>query len=268
MVTDNFSWGGTIDQFPSSLWDDFDGTIEDIIYETGEFNTQIHVVIRPAEYEYEARELNYDPNQEEGLPQGWYSMGQAQPILSDDGYDIEGFEGGKKPGQGCRAVKLMMGTKPGTGLRDFARKDGKSLELSSLDLRPFIGSTVHWKVVNETTRNPQTQEEKTRGILYPSGVPTGVASGGTQESTRVANVSEVSNVEITDETLAEAAELLNSMLESRDSQSIKRTMLKVLSKNNKFKDNPAMPMLLNNDVIDRLIADGFVDGDKAEVRMV
>ena len=103
----SWSWGDDEDSFPVALWDEFDGKIENIEYEDGTYGAQIHLIIRPAEYEFDPRGLEYDGESDEGLPQGWYSMGGKVDTydVSDDAMDIVG----PKPQKNCNAVKLQMG---------------------------------------------------------------------------------------------------------------------------------------------------------------
>lgn len=151
------NWGAPEYDFPTGVWDDFDGEIVLCEYEQGRFNTQIHVVIRPEEHEYAARGLSMpegwdDPNA--GLPHQWYSLGNQEYTISDDGMDIQG----PQPQKNTRAVKFILA----------AREHGK-LRLSGGNLRPLKGMKAHWKVVEETNRNPETGKAVTKGILYPVG---------------------------------------------------------------------------------------------------
>ena len=165
LAKDSFNWGAPVEEFPSGLWDDFDGKIELIEYEAGEFNTQIHAAIRPAEYEYEARDRDYDPDSDEGLPQQWWSMGGSGETyeVSEDGLSVEG----PAPTKQTRAFKFMMS----------AREYGK-VKLKGTSLEAMSGESFHFKSKDESSTNPQTKERVTRAVLYIAGPAVGKAIAG------------------------------------------------------------------------------------------
>ena len=194
MATQQLNWGDPIEEFPSGEFfeGDFDGTITSIIYETNYSRFQITVSINPAEYEYEARGMVYDPDTPVEI-RGYYSMGgtydeddptQSTWQISNDGKSVTG---GGLPRRNTRAVKLIM------ALREHS---GVSMEGS--DLGSLEGATVHWKEIKETVFNPTTQENTDRFIRYP----VSPALGASGDSSAISN----------QEDLDEAYALIQSIL--------------------------------------------------------
>ena len=160
-----FNWGGDIDDFPSGMFDDFDGKIELIEYEAGEYNTQIHYIVRPKKYEYDARGLDYDEDEDEGRPQQWLSMGGDGNTfeVSDDGMEIESGT----PQRNTGAVRWIMKAREALG---------KSLKLKGSSLEPFDGLEAHFKVEVEKRTNPETKEKIEKPVLYIVGEEIGKAA--------------------------------------------------------------------------------------------
>jgi hypothetical protein len=190
MVTE-INWGEPIENFPTGGWDNFDGTIELIEYETGTFNTQIHIVLSPESYEYEKRGMSYDPDTPATL-NAWYSMGG-----NTESYDVslDGLTAvGPQPNRNTRAVKLMLGVREHTG---------KSTNGS--DLSPLKGVMCHWKGLIEKNRNPTNNQQVERTTLYPVSPPLG-ASGGSV---------------VSDSDMQEAYDLIKSILTLKDDTKIR-----------------------------------------------
>lgn len=165
-----FSWGDPAEDFPTGLFDDFDGVLETVEYEEGDFGIQVHIVIRPEEYEYDARGQDYDPDSDDGLPQQWYGMGQVEGEIDEDGL---GGDFNSAPQKQTRAVKFILA----------AREKGK-VKMRDTSLKPLQGAKLHWKSKAEGWTNPDTKEKGSSDVLYPVGKYVGSAVFGQSESTR------------------------------------------------------------------------------------
>ena len=148
------------EDFPLGTWDDFDGTIINIEFQQSTFkdsktgadrnSTQVHVFIKPAEYEYAAREIEYDEDSVEGIPQQWYGMGSAAYVISDDNMEILS---GPNPQRSSRIVRFLR----------QMRESGFTPEGKSLV--PFADKELHWKA--EEVKNFNTGQMQ--AILWPVG---------------------------------------------------------------------------------------------------
>ena len=146
MAKTDWNWGQKLEDFPVGMWDDFDAPIDVIEYEKGEYGAQIFLLLMPAEYEWEAREETPpDEGEDEGLPRGWYGLGGKEDTyrISNDGMEITG----PSPVRATRGVKLMQSIISATGVK-----------LKSTSLADFQGLDMHWKLVIEKTKNPETKE--------------------------------------------------------------------------------------------------------------
>jgi|TARA_Y100000310_G_scaffold50681_2_gene46722 hypothetical protein len=150
-----FDLGVPEDDFPQGLFDDFDGRVNVIEFEKGDYGTQIHIVVYPEEFEFESRGMEYNPDDTEGWPQQWFGMGKGEYIISDDMMEIED---GPLPQKQSRAVKFLL------KMRTAMKKTVKGVSLE-----PYLDALVHWKLETETFKHPETKENVERAILYPSG---------------------------------------------------------------------------------------------------
>lgn len=173
--------GADPSDFPSGMFDDFDGGIAMAEFERGDYGTQLHVVIYPREYEYEARGLEYDEDMEydpeaegQGYPQQWYGMGTGEYEISEDGFEIEG----PQPQKNTRFVRFILAT----------RQHGAKLSGGSVKKLQDMG--FHFKTTTEKSRNPSTGASTERDILYPVGKELGHAAigvrGGKKRGMRIA----------------------------------------------------------------------------------
>lgn len=174
--TKDWNWGQKLEDFPSGMWDDFDGDVEILEYETGDFNTQVHGTVYPKEYEFQAREIDEpEEGSTDGLPQFFWSMGGDEGTfqVSDDGMDAVG----PSPTKQTRAAKGM------TVLVSFS---GVKMTSKRLDIFNDAENPVgcHWTLKDETSTNPETKERNTRSILYPSGSLVGEANYGKEKPAR------------------------------------------------------------------------------------
>ena len=143
-------------EFETSGFDDFDGSVQHIEYQISQFGRpQIYIRVRPERYEYEKRGWDVpdedDPNS--FVPSGFYSMGNKDVEVSDDGMDATMSE---RLNANCRAVKLIM------PLQEFS---GVKMEGGSL--RPLLGAKAHWKQITEDVFNPTNEQRTKKQILYP-----------------------------------------------------------------------------------------------------
>lgn len=159
----NWTWGDPDSKFPETTWDDFDGELELIEYinrvveNVGE-RTYIRVVILPAEYEYRAREIQYDPDNEESKVEAQYGMGSIKYRISTDGYNIAE---GPPPTKQSRAYEFIRALQ-NSGV-DFTDINLKPLN----DIDPPLN--LHWKGKRETIRGQEGQEARTYIRLFPVG---------------------------------------------------------------------------------------------------
>ena len=186
LVNKGVNWGADVEDFPSGLFDDFDGTYVLFEYEEGDYGTQIHTMVLPKDYEYAARhmEMPEDPNSDDArLPQGWYGLGGDVDTyeISEDGRSLLS---GPQPGRNTRGTKLILAVREHMGAR-----------LKGSDISTIESLEGHFKSVTETGRNPTTEEKTSRDILYPSGKVVGSSiygkkdkksedSGGTSRASR------------------------------------------------------------------------------------
>tara|TARA_R100000808_G_scaffold4949_1_gene15445 strand:- start:7089 stop:7802 length:714 start_codon:yes stop_codon:yes gene_type:complete len=170
-MVSEINWGEPIENFPTGGWDNFDGVIDTIEYEQGNFGMQIHIVIQPEEYEYEARGMTYDPDSP-SIVQNWYGMGGDTNTyqVSEDGYSVIG----PQPNQRTRAVRLIKG---------IIQHSNKNLKGGNI--QPLEGALVHWKNTPDGGRNPETgQVNKDTTHYYPVSPPVG-AKGSTLDAGKV-----------------------------------------------------------------------------------
>ena len=303
MTTDDkmaFLWGGE-DEFGSfSNFNNFDGEIYDVQYVEGEYGLQLEMTIRPEGYEYEHRQIDFDPDSDKGMPRSWFSLGSWEAVISDDGYNIIQREGG--PFATCKGAKLMrFGTEDVDGIGNFAplplivRKNGQSIieELNKLsaeddvyNLRPFVGSSVHFLRIQYPYNQRGSKETKYTEMLWPVGPPVGKALGDAVEESssnknksnkKVAKPSETVAApepkanpvdSITDEALESLAEKLNEFLDSRNGNKILRRQLKVVARGRKYQNDEEFKLLKDDAVVDKLIDEGHVNGDGNEVSKI
>ncbi len=171
-----WNWGQKLEDFPSGLWDDFDGSVEILEYEKGDYNTQIHGIVCPEQYEFEARELDEpEEGSTDGLAQFFWSLGGDTETfdVSQDGMDITG----PAPTKQTRGAKGMVLLVANSGIK----MTSKRLDAFNDADNP---AGCHWVLVNETTTNPETKERTTRPILYPSGSKVGSANYGKAKPAR------------------------------------------------------------------------------------
>jgi hypothetical protein len=161
-----FNFGGPEEDFPLGTFDDFDGEIVSVAYEIGDFNTQIAVIVRPAEYEYEPRgmEFDEDDDDDEGLPRSWYSMGKGEFEVADDGLTLVA---GPRPQRNANGIKFSY----------LCTEHGA--KLNGTDLEPLIGMSFHWNTVTWKGKIDGVERESNR--LFPSGKVVGKASFGQAE---------------------------------------------------------------------------------------
>ena len=155
------------------MWDDFDGNVEILEYETGDFNTQITGIVYPDDYEFQAREVDEpEEGSTDGLPRIYWSMGGDESTfqVSNDGMDAVG----PSPTKQTRAAKGM------TLLVSFAdvKMTSKRLDIFN-DADNPVG--CHWELKDETSTNPETKQRVTRPVLYPAGSKVGEANYGKEK---------------------------------------------------------------------------------------
>jgi hypothetical protein len=172
LVNKGVNWGADVEDFPSGLFDDFDGTYVLFEYEEGDYGTQIHTMVLPKDYEYSARhmEMPEDPNSDDArLPQGWYGLGGDVDTyeISEDGRSLLS---GPQPGRNTRGTKLILAVREHMGAR-----------LKGSDISMIESLEGHFKSVTETGRNPTTSEITSRDILYPSGKVVGSSIYGKKD---------------------------------------------------------------------------------------
>ena len=160
------------EDFPTGMWDDFDGELIYMKYETGDYGTQIQIAIRPEDYEFAARDLEVvsiedlaaaiedDNFRDTGIYHSWLSLGKAEYTISDDGLTVKG----PAPNRQSRAVQWIL------KLRKAAKVTPKSASL-----KEFIGAKCHFKSEKVTTTNPETKEKTERDVLWPAGKVKGSA---------------------------------------------------------------------------------------------
>ncbi len=171
-----WNWGQKLEDFPSGLWDDFDGDIEILEYEKGDYNTQVHGIVYPDRYEFQARELDEpEEGSTDGLAQFFWSLGGDVDTfdVSQDGMDITGPPPTKQT-RGAKGMVLLV--------------SNSGIKMTSKRLDPFNDADnaagCHWMLVEETTTNPETKERTTRPILYPSGSKVGSTNYGKAKPAR------------------------------------------------------------------------------------
>ena len=151
------------EEFPSAVWDDFDGKIESIVYEDGTYGTQIVAFFRPEEYEYEPRGLEpIEEGSEEGMPRGWYSMGGEVDTyeVSEDGMSVFG----PTPQRNCNGIKFIL-----------AAREYSSVKLIE-SLEPLVGIGFHFKA--RVWKGKIDGEERESVRLFPAGRMVGKAMIG------------------------------------------------------------------------------------------
>ena len=189
MVND-LNWGADINDFPSGFWDSFDGIVETIKYEDGQYGVQIYVELRPVEYEYTNRGLILEPDSPAPI-RGWYSLGNTEGWgVSDDEMDVVN---GKMPNRNARATKFMM------ALRQHA-----GVALTGSNLSPLKGATAHFKAVTEQNRRPDGEMGNARQCFYPDAPVVG-DQGSTIDS----------------KTQTDAEDLINLLLTQQEDNSIR-----------------------------------------------
>ena len=174
MTTENAIWdmSDNVEDFPSGVWDDFDGAIEVARYEKGEYGAQLFVMIMPEPYEFEARELEIplEGQEFEGQPRLWWGMGGGGDTynLSEDGMDILK---GPRPNKNTAFVK---GT---TRLLKVLGRTTMAKNLTPLNEGDPI--VVHWKREPEKYRYRDAltgdRKEGEREVMYPVGKRLGTA---------------------------------------------------------------------------------------------
>ncbi len=189
--TQDWGWGSNPDEFPLGLFDDFDGPLIIFEYEESEqYDTlQIHTMIQPEAYEFEARDLDHEDGSTDGFPQGWYSLGRLerlQPEVSADAMNLDVIK--MPPQRNTRGVKLMLAMQ-----KAVSSIDGIKLSKTAKNLKPFISIPLHWKAVMERTQNPTTGEYVERAILYPIGPAVGNAAVLGESSSRASREAPSSN---------------------------------------------------------------------------
>jgi len=165
----DWNWGQKLDDFPTGMFDDFDGEIDVIEYEMSssedfESKAQIFLLVMPAEYEWEARELKLpEEGEDTGLPRGWYGLGGKEDTyrISNDGFEITG----PSPVRNTRGVKLMSSIISATGLK-----------MTSTSLKEFQGLNAHWKITTEKGVNKETKVSWESFRVYATGKPLGYAA--------------------------------------------------------------------------------------------
>ena len=224
----NLNWGEPIENFPTGGWDIYDGEVVLAEYETGQYNTQIHVVVSPESYEYEKKGLPYDADDQAQINY-WYSMGGNADTyqVSEDGMTATGSQ----PNRNTRAVKFIL------ALREHA---GVSMEGS--DLSGLKGAKAHWKGIDETNRNPNTQENVTRTHFYPVSPQLGESGGSVNESD-----------------VAEAHDLLRAVLSAHTEDSIR--IREIAQKALEFEDDystETITLASNPDTIEGAVRAGIL----------
>ena len=300
-----FLWGGE-DEFGSfSNFNNFDGEIYDLQYVEGEYGLQLEMIVRPEGYEYEHRQIDFDPDSDKGMPKSWFSLGSWEAVISDDGYNIIQREGG--PFATCKGAKLMrFGTEDVDEIGNYAplplivRKNGQSIieELNKLsaeddvyNLRPFVGTSVHFLRIQYPYNQRGSKETKYTEMLWPVAPPVGKALGDAVEETEAdKNKSNRNNRNtrnnrndkpsetvvtpepkanpvdsITDEALESLAGKLNEFLDTRNGNKILRRQLKVVARGRKYQNDEEFKLLKDDAIVDKLIDDGYVNGDENEV---
>tara|TARA_B100000029_G_scaffold232465_1_gene229825 strand:- start:1620 stop:2333 length:714 start_codon:yes stop_codon:yes gene_type:complete len=226
MTTNGINWGASLEDFPTGQWDNFDGTVEMVEYQTGDYNTQIFIMIRPEEYEYAKRGMEYDPDLEPPV-RGWYSMGgNAETYqVSEDGQSVVG----QQPNKNTRAVRLM-----------FALRDHAGVSLTGGAITPIKGATCHWK--SHTENNPRTGEAG-RPVLYPVSPPLGEQGGS-----------------VVDESLiSDAHDLLRAILSANpdDNMRTRDIATKAIEFEEEYKDE-VIELVSQKDTIDRAVRAGII----------
>lgn len=166
----NWNMTDNIEDFPSGGWDNFDGYIEVARYEVGEYGTQLYVMVRPEDYEFEAREeeIPLEGQEFEGQPRDWFSLGGGvgKYTIDEDGMKITS---GSKPNKNTAFVKFTT---------RLLQVMGRSTMTN--DLTPFNEGeplTLHWKREMETYnyRDDLTGQRKEgqREKLFPVGKAVG-----------------------------------------------------------------------------------------------
>lgn len=163
MTSENWGFEQKEEDYPLGIFDDFDGKIANIEFTHGTFKddagvekttTQIHVLIKPLEYEYEAREIEWDEDSVENIPQQWYSLGGGTYVISDDLMEITS---GPNPQRNARIVRFIK------QMREAGfTPEGKSVV-------PYVDAELHWKA--EETKNWRTGQ--IGGVLWPVGPSVG-----------------------------------------------------------------------------------------------
>ena len=206
----NWTYGKTIDDYPTGLWDDFDGTVVAMEYGEGDYGAQMFVRVLPELYEYEARgETPPAEGDDENTAWDWWGMGNKSFVFSDDGYRvIEGAMPNRNSNVAKGIVKLLEATE---GQGWDASPDLTAINEGRLKL------TCHWK---RETNSYEIEGEKRESVrLFPSGKTVGKAiavdatstaqsgsggsSGGGRRRRRAAQTEQA---ETTDNTAEEQAE--------------------------------------------------------------
>lgn len=163
-MPNELNFGVNLDDFPLGLFDDFDGAINSVAFEKGDYGTQIALTIIPAEYEYDPRNLDTedrdDPNK---YQKQWYGMGSGSYEVSPSGLEAKG----PQPNRNTKAVKLIIALKSKAGIG-----------IEGSDLSALIGADLHWKGIEESYRDRDTGETRTSSKLFPTGVALGFSKLG------------------------------------------------------------------------------------------
>jgi len=227
-MTNELNWGEPLENFPTGGWDKYDGEVVGIEYQIGQFNTQIEVVVTPEPYEYEKRGLTYDADAP-SLNRYWYSMGGTVDTyqVSDDGMTATGSQ----PNRNTRAVKFVL------ALREHANASMEGSNLTGLK-----GAKAHWKGIDETNRNPSTQENVTRTHFYPVSPPLGESGG-----------------EVNTANMEEAYDLLRAVLSAHTEDSIR--IREIAQKAVEFEDDYGAEIITlasNPDTIESAVRSGLL----------
>lgn len=189
MVND-LNWGADLNDFPSGFWDSFDGTVETIEYQQGDFGVQIYTELRPLEYEYTNRGLILEPDSPAPI-RGWYSLGNTDGWeVTEDGMSVMNA---KMPNRNARATKFMM-----------ALRQHGGVSLTGGNLSPLKGATCHFKAVTEQNRRPDGEMGNARQFFYAD-----APLVGDQGST------------IDSKTQSDAEDLVNLIINGQDDKSIR-----------------------------------------------
>jgi len=152
-------FGADVSAFPTGTWGNFDGEVKVIEFREGLYGTQLFVGVRPLQYEWESRGLEYDPDGNYiGGYESFMSLGSGDFNIEDWNPDnTGGYElvGNAQPNRRSRGLRFIL------ELRDNAK-----VNMSGPNIRPFIGARCHFEIKEETSTNPQTKESVTKNIIH------------------------------------------------------------------------------------------------------